>query len=110
MDKQAAMNELVRQRRAEPERGHLHFHRYDGGSWDFDFVVPWSKSAFHLDAQVMIIGQDWASEQYLRSNDNAQMREARAPVRSWMRSSRANGNGWMPNFSCASKSKSKSAQ
>lgn len=76
MGKQAAMAMLVAKRRAEAGGHHLHL--YDGGSWDFDFVVPWTKSACRLDADLMIIGQDWASEDYLRRNNDAKKRTARA--------------------------------
>src|ERR1700681_721898 len=35
------------------------------GRWECEYVVPWTKSACNLDAQLMIIGQDWASERFL---------------------------------------------
>ena len=78
MDKQAAIARLVEKRRAETGGRYHHLHLYDGGSWDFDFVVPWTKSACDLDADLMLIGQDWASEDYLRRNDDAKQRTARA--------------------------------
>lgn len=77
MDKQAAMATLIAKRRAEKDRGYHHLHQYDGGSWDFDHVVPWTKSACRLDADLMIIGQDWASDDYLRRNDDPMTRAAR---------------------------------
>ncbi|MDF0578914.1 uracil-DNA glycosylase family protein [Bradyrhizobium yuanmingense] len=40
--------------------------------------MPWTKSACRLDADLMIIGQDWASEGYLRRNDGAKQRADRA--------------------------------
>ncbi|QAU48718.1 uracil-DNA glycosylase family protein [Bradyrhizobium guangzhouense] len=78
MDKQAAMAMLVAKRRAEAGGRYHHLHLYDGGRWDFDFVVPWTKSACDLDADLMIIGQDWASDDYLRRNDDAKQRADRA--------------------------------
>lgn len=78
MDKREAMAKLVAKRRAEFGGRYHHLHLYDDGSWDFDFVVPWTKSACHLDADLMIIGQDWASEDYLRRNDDAKQRADRA--------------------------------
>ncbi|MCK1341124.1 hypothetical protein IVB38_35280 [Bradyrhizobium sp. 38] len=78
MDKQDAMALLVAKRRAEAGGRYNHLHLYDGGSWDFDFVVPWTKSACRLDADLMIVGQDWASEDYLRRNDDAEKRADRA--------------------------------
>lgn len=77
MDKPAAMAMLLAKRRAEAGGRYRHLHLYDGGSWDFDFVVPWTKSACRLDADLMIIGQDWASEDYLRRNDDAKTCAAR---------------------------------
>lgn len=53
MDKQAAMAMLVPKRRAEAGGRYHHLHLYDGGSWDFDFVVPWTKSACRLDADLL---------------------------------------------------------
>ncbi|MET4290103.1 uracil-DNA glycosylase [Bradyrhizobium sp. LB8.2] len=78
MDREAAMAALVAKRRAEIGGRYHHLHLYDGGSWDFDFVVPWTKSACNLDADLMIIGQDWASQGYLRRNDGAKKRADRA--------------------------------
>lgn len=78
MDKHAAMTMLVAKRRAEANGRYHQLHQYDDGSWDFDFVVPWTKSACRLDADLMIIGQDWASENYLRRNNDATKRERRA--------------------------------
>ncbi|MCA1469258.1 hypothetical protein I6F09_15295 [Bradyrhizobium sp. IC3195] len=78
MGKQAAMAKLVAKRRAESGGRYHHLHLYDGGSWDLDFVVPWTKSACYLDADLMIIGQDWASEDYLRRNNDAKQRADRA--------------------------------
>lgn len=78
MDKQTAMAMLVAKRRAAAGGRYHHLHLYDGGSWDCDFVGPWTKSACRLDAALMIIGQDWASEDYLRRNDDAKKHADRA--------------------------------
>ena len=67
MDKHAALAELVALRRLEEsdERHHA-LHTFDGGTWDFDYVVPWTKAANNVDAKLMIIGQDWSSERALK--------------------------------------------
>ncbi|TYL76750.1 hypothetical protein [Bradyrhizobium cytisi] len=70
MDKAKALLELVAKRRRETHTQYHHFHSFDGGIWDFDYVVPWTKSACNLNARLMIIGQDWASEEFLRSPKN----------------------------------------
>ena len=46
---------------------------FHSGAYDFDdHVVPYSKSAFNLDADVMILAQDWASEDFLSKPFNAE--------------------------------------
>jgi hypothetical protein len=65
MNKHAALAELVALRRSEENENHSVLHRFDNGAWDFDHVVPWTKSACNVDAKLMIIGQDWASEKSL---------------------------------------------
>lgn len=66
MNKASALYELVAKRRSEPHSAYHHLHSFDGGIWDCEHVVPWTKSACNLDADLMIIGQDWASEKFLR--------------------------------------------
>lgn len=38
---------------------------FHGGVYDCDHVSPWTKSADNPDAEVMIVGQDWASIEML---------------------------------------------
>jgi restriction system protein len=38
---------------------------HDGAYDEDDYVVPWAKSAFNLDAEIMLVAQDWASEDFL---------------------------------------------
>jgi hypothetical protein len=70
MDKHAALAQLVALRRSEEHESFFVLHRFDGGAWDCDYVVPWTKSAQNVDAKLMIIGQDWASEDFLRNPKN----------------------------------------
>jgi len=65
LDKAAALSELVAKRRIETGAAYHHLHTFDMGCWDCEYVVPWTKSACNLDAQLMIIGQDWISEDFL---------------------------------------------
>jgi uracil-DNA glycosylase len=68
-DKHTELANLVALRRSD-ESAEYALHRFCDGRWDFPFVVPWTKSACNVDADVMIIGQDWASEDYLRDPKN----------------------------------------
>jgi hypothetical protein len=67
MDKHAALAQLVKLRRSDEHGTFFVLHRFDDGAWDFDHVVPWTKSAQNIDAKLMLIGQDWASEDFLRN-------------------------------------------
>jgi hypothetical protein len=69
-NKAAALAQLVDLRRRDRNDDFFALHEFDGGAWDFDYVVPWTKSACNLDAGLMIIGQDWASEDFLRDPKN----------------------------------------
>ncbi|MCK1586937.1 uracil-DNA glycosylase family protein [Bradyrhizobium sp. 169] len=66
MDKALALSQLIAKRRTEAHTTYHHLHSFDGGIWDCKHVVPWTTSASNVDADLMIIGQDWASEQFLR--------------------------------------------
>jgi hypothetical protein len=68
-EKHAELANLVTLRRSD-ESAEYALHKFCDGRWDFPFVVPWTKSACNVDAKVMIIGQDWASEDYLREPKN----------------------------------------
>lgn len=65
-DKAARLAALVTKRRSETNSSYHHLHSFEGGKWDCEHVVPWTKSACNLDASLMIIGQDWASEAFLK--------------------------------------------
>lgn len=74
MNKLTELRNLVSKRR-EPisgtletnySRNYLKLGDFHNGGYDFDdHVVPYSKSAFNLNAKIMIILQDWASENFL---------------------------------------------
>jgi hypothetical protein len=67
LTKAAALAELVAKRRQETHPDFRHLHEFDEGRWDFEYVVPWTKSACSLHARLMVIGQDWASENFLKN-------------------------------------------
>ena len=69
MDKRAELQKLVEKRRRRdilPEYGRLA--DYGNGAFDVncDYVSPYSKGAHNLDADVMILLQDWSSDNALR--------------------------------------------
>jgi uracil-DNA glycosylase len=76
MQKELALEQLARMRQGDRLEPHKTLGEIHGGFYDFDFedarfqrdppfIVPWTKSARNLDAQVMLIAQDWASEDFL---------------------------------------------
>jgi uracil-DNA glycosylase len=71
INKHAALAELVALRRCEESDDYHVLHKFDDGAWDFDHVVPWTKSACNADTGLMIIGQDWASEEFLHNPENS---------------------------------------
>jgi uracil-DNA glycosylase len=74
MSKLDALAELVRLRRNDTYPAMISLHEFEDGRWDLDhvvpLVVPWTKSACNVDATLMIIGQDWASEKYFQRSKN----------------------------------------
>jgi restriction system protein len=56
---------LVEQRRSERLSPHFNLHDFHGGFYDCPHVSPWSISACNVDAELMLIGQDWVSSNIL---------------------------------------------
>lgn len=46
-----------------------HVEEFADGAYKCDHVSPWTKSACNVDAQIMIVGQDWASAEFLGEED-----------------------------------------
>jgi uracil-DNA glycosylase len=73
-DKRAALLKLVRKRQADTldgySREYYHFRDFD---CECDHVVPWTISACNVDADLMLIAQDWASEEFLKVLDQDQL-------------------------------------
>ncbi|WP_213773579.1 hypothetical protein [Bradyrhizobium sp. dw_78] len=67
MDKKTALAQLVGRRRSEEHETFFVLHRFAEGAWDCDYVTPWTKSAQNIEAKLMIIGQDWSSEEALQN-------------------------------------------
>jgi uracil-DNA glycosylase len=71
MDKTDALKQLALIRKADRLDGHQCFGDFHGGSYDeLDFVVPWTISAQNVDADVLIMGQDWNSADNLAGQFN----------------------------------------
>jgi restriction system protein len=63
--KSKALRQLVRKRRSEPLKGYARIGDFCDGAYECEYVSPWTKSGCNLDAKVMVVGQDWASEDAL---------------------------------------------
>ena len=75
-DKAERLVRLARRRRSEVPAGYRDISQFHQGRYDCDFVSPWSKSANNLSADLMIIAQDWASEEFLNRPFNPRLAEA----------------------------------
>ena len=62
MDKRARLLELARERQADRWPGYAAIGDYHEGRYECDFVSPYTRSAANVDAQVMVLLQDWASD------------------------------------------------
>jgi restriction system protein len=64
-DKERRLAALAQQRRSEVPAGYFCVSRFHDRKYDCDFVSPWTKSAHNVNAELMIVAQDWASEEFL---------------------------------------------
>jgi uracil-DNA glycosylase len=65
MDKAARLLELARKRQESRWPGYRPLVDYHGGAYECDFVSPYTKSAGNVDAEVMVMLQDWSSDERL---------------------------------------------
>lgn len=79
VEKKAALLELARKRQADDlsafKGSYCHLRDLD---CECDHVVPWTISAFNVDAELMLIAQDWASEDFLLNLDEEDRLEQKA--------------------------------
>jgi hypothetical protein len=61
----AALRQLARKRRRDSIQGYFRLSDFHGGYYECCFVSPWTKSAHNVDADVMVLGQDWSSSDSL---------------------------------------------
>ena len=65
MDKIRQINELAAKRKKNVPTGYKGIGNFFGGIFECDWVTPYSISSHNVDADVMIVLQDWCSEEYL---------------------------------------------
>lgn len=65
MEKLARLLQLARHRRSSRWLGYKCIGDYHAGAYECDHVSPYTKSAHNVDASVMVLLQDWASDAWL---------------------------------------------
>jgi restriction system protein len=71
MTKQEKLKKLALKRKSSCFEGFRRISEFQGGVFDVeDYVSPWSIGAHNVDADLMLIGQDWASSQWLSKPKN----------------------------------------
>ena len=68
-DKRSRLVELARHRKENVPPGYHGIGEFSCGAYECDFVSPYTKSAQNLDADVMIVLQDWCSVEFLEHID-----------------------------------------
>jgi restriction system protein len=66
MSKSRKLIDLARKRQSDRVGRHGNIADYHNAAYEIDSVSPYSRLANNVDADVMVIGQDWASDGYLR--------------------------------------------
>lgn len=67
MTKHARLLDLARKRQRARWRGYACISDFHGGAYECDHVSPYTKAASNVDSSVMVLLQDWSSEDRLRS-------------------------------------------
>jgi hypothetical protein len=66
IDKQAELLTLAKIRQQTRWDGYKCIGDYHGGAYECDFISPYTKTAGNVDAKVMVVLQDWTSDESLR--------------------------------------------
>lgn len=66
--KAAALLQLARKRQSSHLDDYACIGDFHDGIYECDHVSPWTKSGCNLDAEVMVVGQDWSSADVLEGN------------------------------------------
>ena len=75
--KRKALLQLAKRRKKDRLKPHACLADFDSGFYECKYVSPWSKSACNVDAEVMIIGQDWVSWDHLERECDKKRQERR---------------------------------
>ena len=66
MDKQSKLLALARLRQSTRYPGYMCIGDYHAGIYECDLVSPYTKTAGNIDADVLVMLQDWASDEFLK--------------------------------------------
>jgi uracil-DNA glycosylase len=66
--------ELAKQRQNDRMEGYFNLADFHEGYYECDYVVPWTISACNVDADLMLISQDWASADFLNGEKNPEQK------------------------------------
>jgi hypothetical protein len=67
MNKRTNLKALGRKRKRSRWPGYKSIGQYFGGRYECDYVSPYSKTAGNFDSEIMIVLQDWSSDNALRT-------------------------------------------
>jgi restriction system protein len=65
-DKNLLLKEIVNKRQQSRWEGFRCLRDYHNGLYECNYVSPFTRSANNVNAKVMLVLQDWASDKYLR--------------------------------------------
>jgi len=73
--KQKALKRLAKKRKKTRMNGYCVLSDFHDGTYECGYVSPWSISAHDVDTDVMVVGHDWSSEEWMKrpiDNESAQ--------------------------------------
>ena len=68
MDKRAELLKLAKLRQATRWEGYKCIGDYHDGIYECDFVSPYTKTAGNVDAEILVMLQDWSSDESLKGS------------------------------------------
>ena len=66
LDKRAELLKLAKLRQATRWPGYSCIDDYHGSAYECDFVSPYTKTAGNINAEILVLLQDWCSDEYLK--------------------------------------------
>ena len=72
--KREKLLQLAKQRQSDRLPPHRTLFEFHNGYYECDYVSPWSISACNVEAELMLIGQDWASSEILKREPDEERR------------------------------------